>query len=160
MASPLPTELLIEIFTHLAKADCKTARLVSLNWSALAARYIFKTIHIGPYDVGLKAFTAVAEHSILRQMVVELSFNARFFEQGISRNVYFQLLLQQIRLELRLYLEQRLTDGIDNNTRRIIRYATEPLPFRAKELVEEEERLCLLPAVRKGCNTYTKRVRQ
>ena len=106
MAGSFSNELLVEIFTYLTKSECKTAQLVSTAWSVLAAEFIFNTIHIGSQDVGMRIFTTITEHSILSKNVIKLSFNSQLFELNISKNEYLQLLLQQIRLELQLYLEQ------------------------------------------------------
>jgi hypothetical protein len=114
---------------------------------------------VGPQDEGLKAFTAIAEHGLLSQTVIELNFDVRLFEQGINQRQYFQLLLRQIRHELRFYPKQQMISGADHDTCRMIKHATEPLPLHAKELVEEEKRLGLLPAVRKGHDDYTRRAR-
>lgn len=160
MAGPFPNELLVEIFANLTKADCKTARLVSTTWSVLAASFVFDTVHVGSRDEGLKVFTTIAEHPFLSKKVINLSFDARLFEQGIGRNEYLQLLLQQTRLELQLHPEQRLLSDVDEDDCRFVRYAMKPLPFCAEEVLDEEERLCLMSVVDKGYKSYVKQATQ
>ncbi len=160
MAGPFPNELLIEIFANLTRAECKIARLVSSSWSTLAAGFVFSSVRVDPWDGSLKTFTAIAEHPVLSEKVINLSFSARLVEQNINRNEYLQLLLRQIRLELQLYGEPLLVNDLDSDSGRVVRHATEPLPFHARGLVDEENRLCLLPVVGKGYDSYVKRAEQ
>ena len=106
MACLFPNELLVEIFANLTKVDCKTARLVSISWSVLAAEFVFETVNVGPQGEGLQVSATIAEHPILSKKMMNLSFDPRLFERDIGRNEYLQLLLRQTRLELHLYPEQ------------------------------------------------------
>lgn len=48
----LPVEIKIAILEHLDKAQLKVARLVSKEWSLLAASLLFDTIYISPRKIG------------------------------------------------------------------------------------------------------------
>lgn len=160
MAGPFPNELLVKIFAYLTKSECKTARLVSRTWSVLGAEFVFNTVHIGPWDVGMRIFTAIAQHSILSKKMVKISFDARLFEPDIGRNEYLQLLLRQTRLELQLYPEQQLLRDVHIDHCKFVRYAMDPLRFRAEELDNEDEKLCVLSVIDKGYKNYIEQAEQ
>ena len=158
MISFIPNELLLQVFGYLPRADCKVARLVSRRWSALAAESVFSTICIGPWDKDLRKFNAIASHSILNRLVIEIIFDAREYEQNLTLNDYLQLLLCQLRIQLQL--NPVMETPTDISQRILTEHAKEPLPLQSAHLVKQESSFLGLGFVQEGYKRYSERARE
>ena len=160
MTDSFLNELLIKIFTNLTKTDCKTAQFISIIWSVLTASFIFDTVYVDSQNESLKVFITITEHSFLNKKMINLSFDAQLFEQNIDRYKYLQLLLQQTKLELQLYLKKWLLSDINEDDCRFIRYTMKSLSFCAEKMLNKKERLCLMSVVNKEYKSYVKQTTQ
>lgn len=156
----LPNELLIQIFMFLTRADCKRTRLVAKKWSLIAADLVFDCVYIRPHDENLNAFTAIADHPILHSRVIAIHFDARPFELGLTKDAYLQLLLRQLKLEIRdspgFPLNIKFSNGLDEDCQQLLEHASKPLLLGQFELARKEKDLCHLPIVTKGYANYRK----
>ena len=88
----LPSELLLQSFQDLNKADLKNTRLVCKLWSGCASEYLFAKIFISPHKLNVQVFYDVANNPTLSRCVKELEYDAVHFSPDLTKPEYFGML--------------------------------------------------------------------
>jgi F-box-like len=81
----LPTELLLEIFGLVDKADLKSLRLVSRRFNGIAPSILFMSVNASPHAEDLEVLRLISEHQAFRHYVREIVyFEVYFHPRGLS----------------------------------------------------------------------------
>ena len=94
-----PIEVVLLVLKSLHKSDLKSARLVSKNWTALAAERLFDQIYVSAHPDNLDVFRAITRHPLLSKWVRTLRYDAVNFVETLTKALYFQDLWRQTRVE-------------------------------------------------------------
>jgi hypothetical protein len=62
MMKEFPSDVLLDIFSHLPRFDWKSVRCLSNAWSATAAKPVFDEICVGPSDRAMLSLRALSNH--------------------------------------------------------------------------------------------------
>ena len=93
-----PSEVLLQIFSHLPRSDWKSIRRLSKAWSVTAAKHVFDEIRVGLSDRAISSLSAFSNHKYLCEIPSRLRVEAKLIEPNLSAHEFFQYLLRQIRL--------------------------------------------------------------
>ena len=92
----LPTELVLQTFQYLDKADLKHARLVSRLWSCCDSERLFTKLFISPHKLNLRSFVMIARDPVLSRYVKELEYDAVDFSPHLTISEYFDILWHEM----------------------------------------------------------------
>ncbi|KAI9736476.1 MAG: hypothetical protein M1835_003323, partial [Candelina submexicana] len=71
----IPLEILLNVFSHLAKKDVKNGRLACKDFNAAGSRYLFDSVFISPLRRDLDIFLRVVRHPVFSKTVREIIWN-------------------------------------------------------------------------------------
>ncbi|MCJ1424646.1 hypothetical protein MMC29_002534 [Sticta canariensis] len=93
-----PNEVLLQIFSHLARSDWKSIRRLSKKWSVTAAKPVLDEIRLAPTDQAIASLRALSSLEHLRLIPSRLRVEAKLVEPNLIVHQFLQHLLRQIRL--------------------------------------------------------------
>lgn len=155
-----PTEVLLQVFSHLPRSDWKSVRCLSKAWSVTAAKPVFNEIRIDPSHRGMSSLKALSNHKHLRQIPSRLRVEAKLVEPNLDVHEFFQHLLRQIRLCSQCWGWPPSSEAILPGSDAIMTHASRPLPLSSVDLVWREGELCVDSAVRSRYTAYLDSVNQ
>ena len=92
----LPTELLLQVLQNLPNQDLEVVRLASKEFSASAAEFLFRKLHISKQKEDLDAFEEFTNHPIIRKCVETLEYTAIGFPIGMTEAENYRRLWYQV----------------------------------------------------------------
>lgn len=149
-----PSELLLQIFSHLPKSNWKSVRCLSKAWSVTAAKHLFDEIRVGPCDRAILSLSALSNHKYLCEIPSRLRVEAKLVEPNLSVHEFFQYPLRQIRVCSQCWGWPPSSETILPGSDAIITHAMRPLPLESIELAWQEGEFCAASAVRLKYSAY------
>ncbi|MCJ1423576.1 hypothetical protein MMC29_001460 [Sticta canariensis] len=160
MMIEFPSEVLLQIFSHLAKSDWKSIRRLSKEWSVTAAKHVFDEIRLAPADRAIASLKALSSHEHLRLIPSRLRVEAKLVDPNLSVHQFLQHLVRQIRLCSQCWGWPPSSEALLLGSDAIMLHASRPLPFSSVESVWREGELCVDSAVRSRYAAYLDCVNQ
>ncbi len=154
MMTEFPSEVLLQIFSHLPRSDWKSVRLLSKAWSVSGAKQVFNEIRVGPSDRAMLSLRALSNHEYLREIPSRLRIEAQLVQPHLSIHEFLVRLLRQIRLCSLCWGWPPSFDTILPGSDAIMTHARMPLPLSSVELVWREGELCANAALRSRYTAY------
>ena len=158
--SEFPSEVLLQIFSHLPRSDWKSIRRLSKEWLVTAAKHVFDEICLAPTDQAIASLRALSNHEHLRLIPSRLRVEAKLVEPNLSVHQFLQHLLRQIRLCSQCWGWPPSSEALLPGSDAIMTHASRPLPFSSVDLVWREGELCVDSAVKSRYAVYLDCVNQ
>jgi hypothetical protein len=160
MMTEFPSEVLLQIFSHLPRSDWKSVRLLSKAWSVTGAKQVFDEIRMGPSDQAMLSLTALSNHEYLREIPSRLRIEAQLVQPNLCVREFLTRLLRQIRLCSSCWGWPLSSEKTFPGSDAIMTHARMPLPLSSVDLVRREGELCANLALRSRYTAYLDFVNQ